>query len=82
MINCILIEDEPLAKQGIERHLAEIPFCNLHQSFDNAIQALPYVMANKIDLIISDINMPGLNGIDFFKKFVEKATVHFYYRDG
>ncbi|WP_336838226.1 LytTR family DNA-binding domain-containing protein [Sphingobacterium siyangense] len=77
MINCILIEDEPLAKQGIERHLAEIPFCNLHQSFDNAIQALPYVMANRIDLIISDINMPGLNGIDFLKSLSKKPQFIF-----
>lgn len=67
MINCILIEDEPLAKLGIEKHLSEIPFCNLQASFDNALQALPYVMSNDIDLIISDINMPGLNGIDFLK---------------
>lgn len=77
MINCILIEDEPLAKLGIETHLSEIPFCNLKASFDNALQALPYVMSNDIDLIISDINMPGLNGIDFLKSLSKKPKFIF-----
>ena len=80
MINCILIEDEPLAKQGIQKHLAEIPFCNLLESFDNAILALPYVMTNNIDLIISDINMPGLNGIVFLKSLSKKP--HFIFITG
>lgn len=77
MINCILIEDEPLSKLGIEKHLREIPFCNLKASFDNPIQALPYVRGNDIDLIISDINMPGLNGIDFLKSLSKNTPFIF-----
>lgn len=72
MINCILIEDEPLAKQGIEKHVMQIPFCNLKASFENGIEALSYLMNNEVDLIISDINMPGLNGMEFLKSLMKR----------
>lgn len=80
MINCILIEDEPLAKQGIEKHIQQIPFCILKASFDNAMQALPYLLENEIDLVISDINMPGLNGIDFLQGLSNRP--HFIFITG
>ncbi|MFU1856640.1 LytR/AlgR family response regulator transcription factor [Sphingobacterium sp. NGMCC 1.201703] len=77
MIDCILIEDEPIAKQGIEKHIGQIPFCNLKASFNHAMPALAYLLENEVDLVISDINMPGLNGIDFLKGLSKKP--HFIF---
>lgn len=67
MIKCVLIEDEPLARKGIEDHLHKIPFVNLLVSYENAMEAVSFLMNNKVDLILSDINMPGLNGVEFLK---------------
>lgn len=67
MVKCVLIEDEPLARKGIEDHLKQIQFINLLASYENAMDAISFLMTNEIDLILSDINMPWLNGIEFLK---------------
>ncbi|MGK9119034.1 LytR/AlgR family response regulator transcription factor [Olivibacter jilunii] len=71
MVRCVLIEDEPLARKGIEDHLKQIPFINLLASYENAMEALSFLMANEVDLVLSDINMPGINGIEFLKSLAK-----------
>ncbi len=80
MINCILIEDEPLAKQGIEKHIQQIPFCNLRESFDNALEAFEYLRNHEVDLVISDISMPGMNGLELLKSLPKRP--HFIFITG
>lgn len=80
MIDCILIEDEPLAKQGIEKHILQIPFCNLIDSFDNALDAFDYLRNNEVDLVISDISMPGMNGLELLKSLPKRP--HFIFITG
>jgi two-component system, LytTR family, response regulator len=62
-INCIAIDDEPLALDIISAYCTRIPFINLLQTFDNAIDTLEYLRNNQVDLIFLDIQMDGLTGI-------------------
>lgn len=66
-INCLVIDDEPMARKGLQEYVDEIEFLNRIASCENALKALPYLTEQKIDLIYLDIHMPKLSGIDFLK---------------
>jgi DNA-binding LytR/AlgR family response regulator len=62
-INCIAIDDEPLALEIIEEYAGKIPYLNLKASFDNAFNALQYLKTEKVDLLFLDIQMPDITGV-------------------
>jgi len=66
-IECIIIEDEFPASEILKSYLSEIPNWDLKTSFDNAIDAISYLSANKVDVIFVDIKLPKLSGISFIK---------------
>lgn len=66
-LNCLIIDDEPFARKGLEEHVQEIDFLNGVASCENALKAASYLNEQKIDLIYLDIHMPKVNGIDFLK---------------
>jgi|WetSurMetagenome_2_1015567.scaffolds.fasta_scaffold27650_3 two-component system, LytTR family, response regulator len=74
-INCIAIDDEPLALDIISAYCARIPFINLLQTFDNAIDTLEYLRHNQIDLIFLDIQMDGLTGIQLLNALKNKPNI-------
>lgn len=67
-INCIIVEDEPLAMKLIEGYVAQTPFLSLKASCSSAIEAIRYLNTDEhIELIFLDIQMPDLSGLDFSK---------------
>ncbi|AXT60228.1 DNA-binding response regulator [Aquimarina sp. AD10] len=66
-IKCIIIDDEPLAIKVIESHLAEFKNIELVNSFGNPLDAIQTIESGDIDALFIDINMPGMNGLDFIK---------------
>jgi DNA-binding LytR/AlgR family response regulator len=66
-INCLIIEDEPLAQRVIERYAENLPFLEIIAKSNNAVEAIEVLHDRYIDLIFLDINMPKLNGLDFLK---------------
>jgi two-component system, LytTR family, response regulator len=66
-INCIIIEDEPLAMERTKAFVTKIPFLNLCDTFDNALNGLAYLKKNKVDLLFLDINMDELSGIELLE---------------
>jgi two-component system, LytTR family, response regulator len=66
-INCIAIDDEPLALTKLESFIKKIPDLNLTRKFDNAIEAIGWLRENKTDLIFLDIQMEQLTGIQFLE---------------
>jgi DNA-binding LytR/AlgR family response regulator len=66
-LNCLIIDDEPMARKGLEEHVREIEFLHRVASCENALKASSYLMEQKIDLIYLDIHMPKVSGIDFLK---------------
>jgi two-component system LytT family response regulator len=77
MIQCITIDDEPLALQQIAGYVRKTPFLALKAEFDSAIKAISFLQENEIDLMFVDINMPDLNGLDFVKSQTNPPKVIF-----
>jgi len=77
MIQCIAIDDEPLALKVIQEYCDRIPFLSLLEKFTSPVDAKKFLTENKVDLIFLDIQMPDCNGIDFFRSLSEKPAVVF-----
>jgi DNA-binding LytR/AlgR family response regulator len=67
MINCVIIDDEPLAREGLANYVREVDFLNLSGICENPLELLPLIDRQVADLIFLDIQMPKMNGIDFLK---------------
>jgi len=74
-MNCIIVDDEPLARKGIELLVQELSYLNLLDQFPNALLAKDYLDKNEVDLMFLDIEMPGLNGLEFIRSLKQKPFV-------
>ncbi len=66
-MNCIVIDDEPLARQGMELLINDVDWLNLAGQFSNVIDAAGFLKQNPVDIIFLDIQMPRMTGLDFLK---------------
>jgi two-component system response regulator LytT len=66
-MNCIIVDDEQMARVIIKTLCDEIKSLKVVGEFSNAMQAIKFLNANEIDLIFLDIHMPDFNGVDFIK---------------
>lgn len=64
-MNCIIVDDEPLAQQLIEDFVKAVPFLNLVSKCSSAFEAFSSLRDHSIDLVFLDIHMPNVSGIDF-----------------
>lgn len=76
-LNCIAIDDEPLALKIINKYAEKIPQLNLIESCPDAVAGMSVLKNNEIDLIFLDINMPKLSGVTFFKSLRNPPMVIF-----
>jgi DNA-binding LytR/AlgR family response regulator len=76
-INCIAIDDEPLALDIIRDYASKVPFLNLIRTFDNALESLDFLKQNKVDLLFLDIQMDDLTGIQLLNVIKQKPLVIF-----
>ena len=74
-VNCLIIDDEPLAINVIKNHIKEIDNLNVIDTFNSAIDALSFMKSNTVDLLFLDINMPLLDGLDFIKSLDKKPMI-------
>ena len=77
MIKVIAIDDEPLALQQIADYIQMTPDLMLAGQFENPVEAAQYISKNHIDIVFTDIQMPGLNGIEFTRSMVNGPVVIF-----
>jgi DNA-binding LytR/AlgR family response regulator len=66
-LKCIIVDDEPLASELLKSYALQTPSLELVGTYNSAIDALPIVNDQHIDLIFLDINMPKMNGLEFSK---------------
>jgi len=77
MLNCIALDDEPIALEVIKAHCHQIPFINLTHTFTQASKAEHYLRQFPVDLIFLDIQMPDISGINFYKNIKQEIMVVF-----
>lgn len=76
-IRCVIVDDEPPAREIMRRYVTEMPQLELIGECSNAIQALTLLQQVNIDLLFLDIRMPQLNGNDFLKVIKNPPQVIF-----
>lgn len=77
MIRCLAIDDEPLAIKQLAAYLKKVPFFELVDSCQSAIEAMAVLDKEEVDAIFIDINMPDLNGLDFVRSLHHPPMVVF-----
>jgi len=74
-LNCIIIDDEPIARKVLEEFIQDIDFLELVGEADHPLKAIALIEAHSIDIIFLDIQMPKINGIDFLKSTSVQSAV-------
>ncbi len=77
IIHCIIVDDEPIAREILENHLNKIEAIKIISSCKNAMEAFNVINAHKIDIIFLDINMPEISGLSFAKSINKNIKIIF-----
>jgi two-component system LytT family response regulator len=82
-LKCVIVDDEPMAREIIETYIAKIPNLDLIGSCKNAAEAILFTQENEVDLFFLDINMPEISGLSLAKIIHKKVQIIFTtaYRD-
>jgi DNA-binding LytR/AlgR family response regulator len=75
ILSCVVLEDEEPAQKLLRHYANQIPEINMLAIFDNAIEATDFLNHTSVDLIITDIEMPRLNGLDFIRMLSPRPLV-------
>ncbi len=76
-IRCIIVDDEPVAREIMESHLSKIDSIDMVATCKNAIEAFNVINLKAIDLIFLDINMPEISGLSFAKSLKKDIKIIF-----
>ncbi len=76
-MNCIIVDDEPLARDKLQAQIKEISKVEILGKFSNAPSALAFLKENNVDLIFLDIEMPMVTGLEFASQLPKKALIIF-----
>jgi len=77
MIRCLIIDDEPLARQLMESHVRQVKILELVKACETAMEAFEIMHREQIDLLFLDIQMPGITGLNFLKSLKTPPLVIF-----
>lgn len=76
-INCIAVDDEPLALEKIKAFILKLPQLQLVATFNRASAAVEFIRNNPVQLLFLDIQMDGITGIEMVEQMIEKPQVIF-----
>ncbi len=74
-IQCMIIDDEPLARKGLGEYIADIDFLQLNSEYDSALRAMDTLNSGVIQLLFLDIQMPKMNGIELLRSLQHPPLV-------
>ncbi len=74
-LRCICVDDEPLALEVMQTLLLNHPGLKVERTFGNAIEAMEYLRSNPVHVVFTDINMPGISGVDFARLIQKNGCV-------
>jgi len=73
-INCVIIDDEELARTLLETYVEKVTYLKWQGSYENPLEALSFLKDNPVDLLFLDIQMPEIKGTDFAQLIAKSAT--------
>lgn len=76
-MNCIIIDDEPLARDEMQSLVQEVSQLEILGKFSTAMAALEFLSQQEVDIIFLDIEMPGVTGLEFAQQVSEKSLIIF-----
>lgn len=76
-IRCIAVDDEPLALELVRQYLGRCPEVRLVQTFTDAVAAREFLQQHPADLLLVDINMPDITGLDLVRSLAVRPLVIF-----
>ena len=76
-MNCIIVDDEPLAREGMLLVLQDVKGITVKGSFNGVKKAKEFMTDNQVDLVFLDIQMPGVNGLEFASQIPRETLVIF-----
>jgi DNA-binding LytR/AlgR family response regulator len=76
-MNCIIIDDEPMARNGLKEYIGEVDFLKLLGEFEHPFKAMDALGGQIIDLIFLDIQMPKITGTEFLKSLQQPPLIIF-----
>src|SRR5690349_17149781 len=76
-VNCLIVDDEPIAREIIQTYCRHLPYLNVVASCGNALEAKMVLQKEKVDIIFLDINMPVIDGMSFLKTMKNPPHVIF-----
>lgn len=74
-LNCIIIDDEPIARKLLQEYIEETDFLKLVGTAENPLKATSLLNDNPVDLVFLDVNMPKMNGLQFLRSAVHLPMV-------
>jgi two-component system, LytTR family, response regulator len=74
-LKCVIVEDEPLARNLMIDYVSKVPYLTLIEACSNPLKALEVLRVHQIDLLFLDIQMPEITGINFLKTLQKKPLV-------
>ena len=77
IIKCIITDDEPFARKGLQGYIGQIDFLDLKGVCENAVELNSLIKKEPVDLLFLDIEMPYLTGIEFLKQLASPPRVIF-----
>lgn len=79
-LNCLIVDDEPLALDLLESYVSRTPFLHLIAQCDSAVKALSVIEEEPIDLVFLDIQMPGTQRVGTIPSRGQQSENHLYHR--
>ena len=76
-MRCIIVDDEPIAREGLEVFIRSNPGLELIDSFESAESASTVIKTNQVDLVFLDIEMPEINGLEFARTIPQTTLIIF-----
>lgn len=67
MLNCLIVEDEPLAAEILEDYIEDVPFLKLRGTYSDAIEAMEVLAKEQIEVLFLDIHLPKIKGLAFLR---------------
>jgi DNA-binding LytR/AlgR family response regulator len=74
-VNCIIVDDNKLARTAMVHLIGQVNFLNLKHECENSVDAFNYLQKEQVDLIFLDVEMPGMTGIELVKKLDKRPII-------